>query len=571
MSNTERLALFEQLASDMLTGYHGDAAALERIGAHLGDSYNNAQRLERLRDRVNGLKGRSAQPTLADTRLIVARTFDFTSWAELVDSLARPAGPFAAPHAGMTAAPPFYKIDAKRNLIEPRSPLTEGDWDAIFAVMTERRITGIATAAMTDRAMQRLAQLDFVTSVNVGGARGVSDDGLLHLAGMPQLEELELGGWHCPLTDRGLEVLRHLTALKRFSGGWAQRISDAGTVNLTFCDHLEMVNLMGTPTGDGTVNALRGKRNLGRFQTGRLVTDRGIPLLHDFPVFKAPPGSTPPYGLMSFGLEANNLLLDGPFTDAGLAALGGLEGLLGLGFFWHSKVFTGAGLAGLAGLPNLVQLGCQGDRCDDAAMRSIATIPKLRMLMAQGTVASDDGFVALSRSRSIEHIWGRECPNLHGRGFAALADMPALQGLGVSCKLVDDASLAALPRFPALRKLMPMDVQDAGFRHVGACQGLEDLSCMYCRDTGDAATEHLTRLSLKSYYAGKTRITDRSLEILGRMDSLETIELWEIAGVTDAGVAHLARLPRLREVSLDCVNVTRAGAAIFPAQVRVNF
>jgi hypothetical protein len=45
---------------------------------------------------------------------------------------------------------------------------------------------------------------------------------------------------------------------------------------------------------------------------------------------------------------------------------------------------------------------------------------------------------------------------------------------------------------------------------------------MYCRDTGDLATAHLSRLRrLKTYYAGQTRITDRSLEILGKMQSLE--------------------------------------------------
>ena len=138
-------------------------------------------------------------------------------------------------------------------------------------------------------------------------------------------------------------------------------------------------------------------------------------------------------------------------------------------------------------------------------MQHIAAIPRLRMLMGQGTVASDDGFGALSRSQTIEYIWGRECPNLGGRGFAALAAMPALRGLAVSCKNVDDSALSALPRFPALRGLMPMDVPDEGFRHVGRCEQLEDLWCMYCRDTGDTATGHIAGLSrLKSYYAGPT-------------------------------------------------------------------
>ena len=206
-------------------------------------------------------------------------------------------------------------------------------------------------------------------------------------------------------------------------------------------------------------------------------------------------------------------------------------------------------------------------------MRHIGAIPHLRMLMGQGTVASDRGFAALSRSQTIEYIWGRECPNLTGRGFAALSTMPALRGLAVSCKFVDDAALSTLPRFPALRDLMPMDVQDEGFRHVGRCENLEGLWCMYCRDTTDAATEHIAGLSkLKTYYAGQTKITDRSLEILSRMPSLETLEFWNCGGITNAGVAHLAALPALREISIDgCRQVTPEAVAVFPARVRAKY
>ena len=246
----------------------------------------------------------------------------------------------------------------------------------------------------------------------------------------------------------------------------------------------------------------------------------GLPLLHDFPIFKTWHGGEISYSLMSADAGPSHLLLDGPFTDAGLAQLAGLDGLFGLTFFWHCPAFTAAGLAPLARLPNLGFLGCQDRHCDDAAMHHIAEFHDLRMLMGQGAVAGDAGFQALSRSKTIEYIWGRDCPNLTGRGFAALAQMPALRGLAVSCKQVDDAALSTLPDFPALRELVPMDVLDAGFRHIGQCRNLEALWCMYCRETGDLATEHIAPLTkLKTYYAGKTKITDRSLEILSRMDT----------------------------------------------------
>jgi hypothetical protein len=94
---------------------------------------------------------------------------------------------------------------------------------------------------------------------------------------------------------------------------------------------------------------------------------------------------------------------------------------------------------------------------------------------------------------------------------------------------------------------------------------------MYCRDTGDAATGHIAALSLKTYYAGMTRITDRSLEILAHMESLERLEFWQCARITTAGIAHLATLPRLREITLDGLpGVTREPARFSPS-VRVTY
>ena len=149
--------------------------------------------------------------------------------------------------------------------------------------------------------------------------------------------------------------------------------------------------------------------------------------------------------------------------------------------------------------------------------------------------------------------------------------MPALRGLSVSCLNVDDEGLAALPRFPALRELMPMDVPDAGYRHIGRCQELESLILMYCRDTTDAATEHLPGLSkLASYFNSYTTITDRTPEILSTMDSLERITFDTCHGLTDSGVARLARLPRLRELRVSGRGVTAAVRQAFPATVAVH-
>ena len=106
------------------------------------------------------------------------------------------------------------------------------------------------------------------------------------------------------------------------------------------------------------IEALRGKPHLRRFSSGRLVTDAGLPLLHDFPMLKGWQGEFPSSG--SHQDAGAHLLIDGPFTNNGLATMAGLEGVWELDLFWHVTGITSAGFAGLVHLPNLGSLGCDG-------------------------------------------------------------------------------------------------------------------------------------------------------------------------------------------------------------------
>ncbi len=493
------------------------------------------------------------------------------NWDELVQSSNQSAtDPHSAPFV-LSSKPPFYRIDWTNNSIEPRQPMSSKDWENVCAVIRELGLTRINSGGLIgDDDLEIISQLDQITSLNLDGSKRLTDEGLRHLGRMPQLHELIMGG---QITDRGLEALSGLRELRVFQMYWQGNITDEGLANLRHCDHLEEVDLLGCNTGDGAIAALAGKPNLRRLKTGRNVSDDGLALLPQFPAFKTWQGEEHQFGLMSFSAKPTNLLIDGPFTRKGLDNLRGLDGLVGLSFFWHTTRLRGEDLQPLDGLSNLAYLGCQGELCNDDAMRHIAALPKLRMLMGQGTVATDEGFGSLSRSKTIEYFWGRECPKLNGPGFVALSRMPALKGLAVSCKFVDDAALASLPDFPSLKELMPMDVTDDGFRHVGRSTQLESLILMYCRETTDVATSHLTSMpNLRKYHAGYNLISDATLEMLSQIKSLVAISFEGCRFITDAGIPFLTTLPRLREISIGgCPKVTRSGVKGFASDVRVNY
>jgi hypothetical protein len=565
----------DRIAHDMVAAYrHGDEDAAGR----LNDLFHSAISVDQIRNFISGRlvhrpdgAERLARFDVGDARLLVAGLYGFADWDALLAATVNP--PPAETAFGLSTTPPFYRLDPVRGVIAPQQPMSARDWDVLIGVMKERHLTGLeANNLMDDAAMAKLASLPHLTVLKLHGSDRLTDEGTQHLASFPALEELEIGGWNSRITDAGLTAMRSLERLRAFRSWWSRRITDEGLRHLSACRALEDVNLGFTPTGDGLLEALAGMPGVHHVFTGTTVTDAGLAHLRSLPRFAEWRGGEPAYALMNADAGPTLLGIEGPFTAAGLRSLQSLHGLFALRLHWTGPDMAAADLGVLSSMSNLGFLNLHGDHADDDAFRQIGALPRLRMLLAQGPSAGDEGFAALARSQTLEYIWGRECPNLRGRGFEALASIPSIRGLAVSCKQVDEASLAALSRMPNLDALMPMDVSDEGFRHVGRCERLQHLWCMYCRDTGDAATAHLAGLRLRTYYAGLSKITDRSLAILGKMDSLETVQIHHCQGITDAGLRFLAKLPNLREVSVEgSRNVTRKGLAVFPPRVRATW
>lgn len=560
------LRRYERVADALVTAYRsGERSAMRIVWDYFGhmrshDAMRRYVRLD-LGKTEEAPAGEEDELTLAEARFLVARVQGFESW----DALAKLAA--AAPRKKETLAikpvAAYSGDDPQPNRVEIRSR----DWDEVLDSMRLRRIEGLhANGQMTDALLESVSRIEHITSLDLSGSSALTDDGVRHLGRLPRLRHLNLSG--TAITDRGLEVLRRLRALQRIALAWT-RVTDAGMVHLAACAHLRFVDLTGTETGEGAIRALAGKNELHELRSGNAVTNAGLALLHELPVFKQWHGGEVRMALLDFRAAPNYLMLRGSFDDEGLAHLAGLDGLFALNLDSDRLAVTGAGLEPLAGLPHLEWLAFDAK---DESMPYIAALPRLRFLMCQDTMAGDDGFVALGRSRTIEYLWGRRCTNLRRRGFMALAAMPALRSLSVSCRNVDDAGLAALPRFPSLRELMPIDVSDDGYRHIGMCERLEALILMYCRETTDAATQHITGLtSLKKYFASYTRITDRTPQLLSGMPSLEEIEFDSCAGLTNAGLAALARLPRLRELRVSgMAGVTREVTDAFSPHVRVT-
>ena len=555
----QRLDAYEEKARALFDAYHlGTPEALEK---HYSFTWHR-RALPVMRNYIElDLGKRPDSPgelvdlTMDDARYLIAMDHDYASWDELVKSVKSwPA------RSLMTAGPMSIRREPDE---ESQILITSRNWNEVLDVLAEHPGAVLdARGQMTDDMLKDVSRITGVTALQLGNSKTITDSGLRHLAGMPNLRNLNLS--QTGVTDRGLEVLATLPRLEMLSLVFTP-VTDAGMVHLQKCHQLRRLNLMWTNTGDGAIRALAGKEHFTHLVSGNHVTNDGITALHDLPQLAKPQASE--VKTESSESKPNQVELRGTFNDEGLERMRGLDGLAALSV--NDAPISARGMRPLISLANLEWLSV--DPKDDW-MQYIAAMPVLRHLGAQDTTAGDDGFIALSESKSIEGIWGRRCHNLRTRGFVALSRMPRLRSLSVSCLNVDDSGVAALPDFPALRELMPMDVPDAGYRHIGKCLELEVLTLMYCRDTTDAATEHITGLKkLRRYFNSYTTITDRTPRLLSTMDSLETVIFDACNNLTNDGIASLARLPRLKEVRVSGRSVTRDVAASFPARVTVRY
>ena len=179
---------YDGLAQDYVLAFNSrDEAALHRLNRYYERSFTFDDLWAEIWRRVYSFRQRAFRAPeesleLEEARSVLAQDAGFSSWPALLE----------ATRSGAPAIPAFA-IDGPENRISPRRHLSEREWARLIAVMKERRITGLdAGGLMTDDVLARIAQLDHVTSLSLGGSRQLTDDGLLHLARMPQLERLDL-------------------------------------------------------------------------------------------------------------------------------------------------------------------------------------------------------------------------------------------------------------------------------------------------------------------------------------------------------------------------------------------
>ncbi len=368
---------------------------------------------------------------------------------------------------------------------------------------------------INDGALKDLAHYPKALILVLGRCKQVTDKGLANVAkARPDLQSLSLA-FNKNMTNAGLLPLGKLAGLKSLTINFCEKLNQA-LFSTGAWGSLETLELGAMTVDNGGLDGICGLNNLTELDLG----------------------STVPYVRLNPNKFRSRSELWGGIDDAGLRKLRALKKLRRLSI--SSLVESnGSGLDVVQHLPELRYVHFYGwkprvwIRLD---MSSLKLAPKLAELHLTGGTAERCGKLA----------WIGELKQLR---VLALGD----RGLGKELK-----------RLKGLTNLTRLNIGGLDNDALEAVRTLTKLTSLNCtRAAFDGkGVARLGKLE-KLYMADNKNWSDQALATVARQHpALKKLMLVRCAGVTDAGVAELVRLKKLRTLWItDCAGVTSRSVA----------
>jgi hypothetical protein len=209
-------------------------------------------------------------------------------------------------------------------------------------------------------------------------------------------------------------------------------------------------------------------------------------------------------------------------------------------------------LAPFVELKHLESLVVRRGRLSDAAVRHLRRMPKLARLGLLEVGLTDRGLEQLAEINRLEMLDLRGCANISNGGLKHLAALGNLKTLRLGGQRIDDRSLEICGTLPALT-IIAVDeaaVTKAGLERLAALP-LEELSLFRCYSIDDDALAALARLKkLRRLSLRGIPIGGEGLSHLSGLEALSDLRLNE-TGVDDQAIKHLLNLKKtLRRLEL---------------------
>jgi len=189
----------------------------------------------------------------------------------------------------------------------------------------------------------------------------------------------------------------------------------------------------------------------------------------------------------------------------------------------------------LAHLTGLKELNLSLTFVTGTGLRHIEKMKSLECLSLPRNV-SDAGMNHVAKLTGLKRLYSKE-NNITSRGLASLAVLRELEELELGCNRMEDDGLVHLKQFPRLQYLM-----------------------LWGKGFTPAAMVHVKEIrSLRIFYPGSPITDDEGLAQLATLPKLERLSLYHCEGITDAGLAHVAKMASLRQLDLGGARISDVG------------
>ncbi len=233
------------------------------------------------------------------------------------------------------------------------------------------------------------------------------------------------------------------------------------------------------------------------------------------------------------------------------------------------------GLAHIARFHDLMQLTISSDQITDAAFKHFAKMKNLNYLSIgprnskSRLKISGSGLGLISDLKNLEDLDLLDSPiddpglaNLSGlnlkrlelrhpaisdRGIDAISKITGIESLVITDAAITDKAFAAIGTLTNLRVLSLIDCPNVTGKGIARLRGASSLSCLCLQGCAvdDAGVSGITSLPLTALNLRRTKITDKSLDAMKRIPTLNVLYV-EGAKLSEAAIQSLKRIERLR-------------------------
>lgn len=240
-----------------------------------------------------------------------------------------------------------------------------------------------------------------------------------------------------------------------------------------------------------------------------------------------------------------------PFEQAVMPQVAAMKGLRGLSVSGREfRGLTDAAVEHLASLKSLEHLGLASHELTSRSLGVYAQLASLKTLIV-GVSPTDDELRLLQPLQNLREL-SLHVDNLAGPGLAHLSALPRLEFLELNGAGLGSEAVAYLHGCRGLKSLtfwgQDVDINDRCAVHLAKMTGLEELQFIYIESISDTSMPYLAQLtSLKKLGLSHSSVSDRGLKYIPALASLEQLSLPR-EGITDRGIGYVAELKQLKHL-----------------------